>query len=871
MNSVISEDNTVSPTLEDYIEYTNLRLENPTTKEIILNDGAFIEYWEEFPVYKFKISQENRKRLENIHGDYWLEISGQRKECNIIDLSDYYISIWIKDNAFDTKEVIRFASIKIDMSFVLRCQLKSLKKLRDDRYAALRNRLFRVEDFSPSCSSSCSFENHNLNKEQMGAVRFAAGVKDFYLVWGPPGTGKTTIIPELVLNYRRNKVKENRKEPHILVCSWTNAAVDNVARYLFGKIDKMVRYGDTALRKKELRDKYKNILFEEQFELKKTEVEKTFSERLRSLENRAAAIRLKTKCDECQMRILLSGKGSLLAKQGILDDKLSFLKKALVREKGFTRLHKRIFNRQRHKMGIKKLQEELNYLSKQKMEFSESVKKVESSISKINSVSDKNHDNLRSLAADIEKLNRERSAAVQNIEISVLNENYLILTTNIKVARKIFENIDFDIVIMDEAGAIDLPSASMALLRSGKAVFFGDHKQLAPIVKENSSEMHDFSKNHPKINSSIFEILYNEWYENDRLTMLRNQYRMKAEIADFIGKYFYKGYIESPNDINGILRSTKDEILSSEQPLVLFERDFRETKDEKSLFNIPEIWLIKNIIAKFAQEYGEGIVNRISVITPYRAQLERIREIIPNIDCGTVHTYQGQEKEIIIFSTVRRRKGIDGFGPLFEGEKGDNLLNVAMSRAKEKFIIIGGRALFQNVDIYRKLYDHVKTNGMIIGENLPGYDEMRIRTCPVCGGKIQLNQLRCFECEQLDRMHKMQEQIPRTKKCVDGDLVRSMGEVLIDNWLHSNNIRHEVEKKIPIPQLKYCDWYLPDYDVYIEFWGDVHTKKPEAREIKEMLYRKNDLKLVNIEQSDTDNLDEILRHKLKCHFYAKQN
>ncbi len=133
----------------------------------------------------------------------------------------------------------------------------------------------------------------------------------------------------------------------------------------------------------------------------------------------------------------------------------------------------------------------------------------------------------------------------------------------------------------------------------------------------------------------------------------------------------------------------------------------------------------------------------------------------------------------------------------------------------------------------------------------------------MCEEKIKPNQTRCSDCEQLYIMQTMQERIPRSKKCVDGDLVRSIGEVLIDNWLLSNNIKHQVEQKVPILKLMYCDWYLPDYDTYIEFWGDIHTKDPEKRRVKERLYQKNKLKLVGIEVIDTDNLDEILKYKLK--------
>ncbi len=712
--------------------------------------------------------------------------------------------------------------------------------------------------------ANCSFENCELNEEQKDAIRFAVGVKDFYLIWGPPGTGKTTVIPEVVINYRKNYLKEKNKEPRILVCSWTNAAVDNVAKKLFGKIEKMVRYGETSLRKKEYRDKYKSILFEEQVKSKKNELEVEFNKKSSILENEKAAIDGEIKQDEEQLKLFKEKRELISQKIGSIDNEIAVLKKKkLQEERVFISLYKRIFQRSEWKKKMIELQSQFDKLLSQKIELFTEIKNIEQSISTLKLSITKCQENLKITKTRLNKLDEDKNLAFINIEAKVLNENLAILTTNLRTANNIFENINFDLVIMDEAGAIDLPSAVIVLTRSSKVVFLGDHRQLSPIIQQNSSETRSFLRKHPEIKRSIFEILYKKYYKKDSLIMLENQYRMKKQIADFISNQFYDSRIKSPSEIHGIIENKNDNILSAEYPVILFKRNFKTEFDGKSLYNLSEIRFIKNIIAKFEHEYGKEIRNKISIVTPYRAQLEHLKEELPDVDCGTVHTYQGQEKEIVIFSTVKYRKGTNGFGPLFDGTNGDNLLNVAMSRAKEKFIIIGGYALFQNVKTYNELYKYIENCGLIIKELIPEYDNITLSKCSVCGEKIKPNQIRCSDCEQLHIMQTMQEQIPRSKKCVDCDLVRSIGEILIDNWLHSNNIKHQVEKKIPIPQLKYCDWYLPDYDLYIEFWGDIHTKHPEARKIKERLYQKNKLKLVGIEVIDTDNLDEILKYKLK--------
>lgn len=926
--------------VENYIEFINLQLKNPNTQDIPLNNGSFYEFWKEFPIYNFKISTNSAKKLENIHGDYWIEINGQRKECNLIDISEGYVSIWIKDDKLETKDVIRYASIKIDLGFILKRQLNGLEQFRNIRYENFNKYLFDAEDIPNSLYVDCIFENDTLNEEQKDAIRFGTGIREFYLIWGPPGTGKTTLIPELVVNFKRNFIKENGKEPRILVCSYTNAAVDNVAKRLFGKIENLVRYGETSLRKKELRDKYKKILFEEQVESKKKELEEEFNKKFKSIENEISILQdkinshkeqLKTfraRREEIQSKVsgveseiadlqnkigqgdkkfkLLKGnKESVSLKYGNINAEIEVLKKKMSHEDHIfnSSLYKRIFHRSKHMERMvelqrqydklllqrnnlntelknieqsiiflnsewskkkKELQSQLNRLLLQKNELDVESKNIEKSIPTVNQNLSHNKEEIITIKNKQYTLTEDRNQALRNIEIKILNENFTILTTNLRTANSIFDNFNFDLTIMDEAGAIDLPSAVMVLIRSSKVVFVGDHKQLSPIISDNSDELKSFLRKHPKIKYSIFEILYKNNYETDRLIMLENQYRMKREIANFISTQFYNGRIKTPSEISGVLKNTDDKILSAEYPVVFFKRNFPfEYDDRSSVYNLFEIKFIKNIIAKFEHEYGEGIKQKISIITPYRAQLEHLIEEIPDVDCGTVHRYQGQEKDIVIFSTARYKKGANGFGHLFQDKDGENLLNVAMSRAREKFIIIGGYALYQNVKVYNELFKYIENNGLIIKEQVPGYDDIILNKCLMCGEKIKFNQIRCPDCEQLHKMQTFLEEKPREWKCIDGDLVRSNDETLIDNWLNHNNIKHQVEMKIPIQQLRYCDWYIPDYEIYIEFWGDVHTKYPEARKVKEKLYQKNKLKLVNIEPENLKNLDEILKYKLK--------
>ncbi len=100
----------------------------------------------------------------------------------------------------------------------------------------------------------------------------------------------------------------------------------------------------------------------------------------------------------------------------------------------------------------------------------------------------------------------------------------------------------------------------------------------------------------------------------------------------------------------------------------------------------------------------------------------------------------------------------------------------------------------------------------------------------------------------------------RTK---DGHYVRSRAEVIVDDTLYDYGLVHAYEKKVPIEEELYTDFYLPNGKVYIEFWGmESDPKYLERKKRKIEIYQKYDLKLIELNDSDISNLDDILPKKL---------
>lgn len=100
-------------------------------------------------------------------------------------------------------------------------------------------------------------------------------------------------------------------------------------------------------------------------------------------------------------------------------------------------------------------------------------------------------------------------------------------------------------------------------------------------------------------------------------------------------------------------------------------------------------------------------------------------------------------------------------------------------------------------------------------------------------------------------------------RATDGHMVRSKAEMLIDNWLYMEGIVHAYERKLPIEEDIYCDFYIPSGKVYIEFWGlENEPKYAKRKAIKKAIYEKYNFKLIELTDKEVFNLDDILPRML---------
>jgi hypothetical protein len=136
--------------------------------------------------------------------------------------------------------------------------------------------------------------------------------------------------------------------------------------------------------------------------------------------------------------------------------------------------------------------------------------------------------------------------------------------------------------------------------------------------------------------------------------------------------------------------------------------------------------------------------------------------------------------------------------------------------------------------------------------------------------KVFLSTIADFNGEQTlststnqDDIADFRNKFPPKHRATDGHWVRSKAELLIDNWLYVSGIAHAYERRLPIEEEAYCDFYIPEGKVYLEYWGLERDPKYEARmKVKIELYEKYGLNLLELTDDHIRNLDDYLPTKL---------
>lgn len=316
-------------------------------------------------------------------------------------------------------------------------------------------------------------------------------------------------------------------------------------------------------------------------------------------------------------------------------------------------------------------------------------------------------DKMKSMAKWIE-INQEIDEAhdeikrIENRMIKqIIDESDVILATNSSAALESIARVKFDVAIIDEASQATIPSILIPIAKAHRFILAGDHKQLPPtIISERAGDLE----------KTLFEELIRIYPFKSQL--LNVQYRMNSLLMKFPNQEFYNNGLKSASTVDDI---TINDILDSnhEEEALLFidtstvdDNYERHLKDSKSIVNELEA----DISVSIARDYLNAGVSEedIGIISPYADQVKIIQENTP-VEVKTVDGFQGREKEIIIISTVRSNDfGNIGF------LKDLRRLNVAITRAKRKLIIIGNKDTLKSDPTYSRLIDFVESENLLV-------------------------------------------------------------------------------------------------------------------------------------------------------------
>ncbi len=309
---------------------------------------------------------------------------------------------------------------------------------------------------------------------------------------------------------------------------------------------------------------------------------------------------------------------------------------------------------------------------------------------------------------------RKQNDAVKQLEYYIINDiiskAQVIAATMIGTNNHKIRDLRFKTVFIDEAAQALEPANWIPILKAERVIFAGDHWQLPPTIKS-------FEAAKKGLENTLFEKAIQR---NSADQMLQEQYRMNEKIMGFSNQIFYK------NELIANEKVANWKIFENDIPLEFIDTagcGYTEQIDTetKSTFNRDEAYLIYKHFNQYVQS-ADNIkdienIKDIAIISPYKAQVNFLQEtykdeiLVPDdfmkkIAVNTIDSFQGQERDLIYISLVRSNdKGKIGF--LSDIRR----MNVAMTRARKKLVVIGDSSTICRHKFYNQFFDYVNQIG----------------------------------------------------------------------------------------------------------------------------------------------------------------
>lgn len=529
--------------------------------------------------------------------------------------------------------------------------LKKLEQLSDGNKSEMLRILLGESRFVPKktvASKSTKFFDENLNQSQKDAILFSIS-SPVTIIHGPPGTGKTYTLIELI---KQLKFNHNEK---ILVCGASNTAVDNILERLSPAFNSIPKEGAKKVSKRKV-----------------VSSKNSNPEKLIRIGHPARVSTANLRhCLYVLSKSSYDGEGG--ENQEVLQDIEKDIKTTLASIKTCKRYAER-----------KALYTELKQLRKEQREREKKV----------------SHDLINNAEVVLSTLHGAGS-----------NELYEMYKNQAFDAdHPLFDTIIIDEVSQSLEPQCWIPLVTH--LGCKRLVIAGDNKQLSATIESQAKAEVLRKKNIPiaDLQITLFDRLMEDHHGEEYKKLLNVQYRMNEKIMDFPSQKLYKGELQAGENVKTILLCDLPNVEKTDEtsvPCIWYDTqggDFPEQNTEDdvavnlmqstgSKYNELEALVVTQHVDKLISAGVEP--EQIGVISPYSAQVTVIRKLLApkfdnRIEVSTVDGFQGRENEVIIVSLVRSNDNRE-VGFLNDPRR----LNVAMTRPKRQLCVIGDIELLQ--------------------------------------------------------------------------------------------------------------------------------------------------------------------------------
>lgn len=313
-------------------------------------------------------------------------------------------------------------------------------------------------------------------------------------------------------------------------------------------------------------------------------------------------------------------------------------------------------------------------------------------------------DQRKALFDEAYKILKEVEKSEEYIIDDLFSKAQVITATLVGSNHYTIQKLQYQAVVIDEAGQALEPACWIPILKAEKLILAGDHCQLPPTIKSQDAAKAGLSK-------TLFEKCI-EW-QPEAVCLLDTQYRMNQTIMGFPSKVFYENKLMAHHSV------ANHKLFETDLSIEFIDTagcGFEEKIDGTSATNSEEANLLIKYLGKYLNENVISNKITIAIISPYKKQVDILKENIsqmPNyeqykaaISVNTIDSFQGQERDMVLISMCRSNSKNE-IGFLSDIRR----MNVAMTRARKKLLIIGDSATLSNLNFYANFIEYAEKEG----------------------------------------------------------------------------------------------------------------------------------------------------------------